>query len=152
MPNHSIHHPNEPLAKQGDADRMRSRRIFINIVGWILGGVTGTVAMMLVAKYSGSITLGIFAYAIAFFNTFAFPSALDVETAHLRILPSRNDDEAKARAIGAYGVIRVALSLIAMATLLIAVGLGFSDTIENEDPHLGAGNSSCPALNRRASR
>lgn len=111
---------------------MRSRRIFINIVGWILGGITGTIAMMLVAKYSGSVTLGIFAYAIAFFNTFAFPSTLDLETAHLRILPSRSDDDAKARAVGAYGVIRVALSLVALTTLLIAVGLGFSETIESD--------------------
>jgi O-antigen/teichoic acid export membrane protein len=73
--------------------------------------VIGTIAMMIVARYAGPETLGILGYWLAFVTTFGFLQSLDIESAHLKIIPTKRDRESKSRAIGAYSSIKVALIL-----------------------------------------
>lgn len=99
---------------------MRATRIYLIVLATLIGNVSGVLALMVVARFMGPNILGMIAYWLAFTSTFSFPVSLDLDSAHLRIVPMRESEEEKSHAIGAFASLKLILILASIGTMLVA--------------------------------
>ena len=115
---------------------MRATRIYLILLAAIAGNISSVLALMIVARFSGSEVLGTLAYWLALAAILGVPLSLDLDSAHLRIVAIRQNPEDKARAVGAYALLKICLAAISVVVILTAAIAGFMNVDgHSQDPY-----------------
>lgn len=112
---------------------VRARRVYLIILGSGIGNLSGILAMFVLARYYGPDVLGVIAFWLSFVTTIGFPLALDLETAHLKIVSARSSVTDQRRAIGAYSVLKSAAIAASIVVLCIAFVVREMLTADDEE-------------------